>query len=69
VWDTSGWLPMNSSMGTLAHALIGYEAQPTGLQLAFYVAALASALLGSRWVRRALRESRAVRPIAGAARA
>lgn len=69
VWDTSGWLPMNSSLGTLAHALIGYEAQPTGLQVAFYVAALASALLGSRWVRRALRESRNVQPIASTARA
>lgn len=51
LWDTSPLLRVDSPIGTLAHALVGYEAQPTGLQLAFYVAALLVIVGGSRWVR------------------
>lgn len=53
VWDTSPVLRVDSPVGTLAHALLGYEAQPTGLQLAFYALALVVIVTGSRWVRRA----------------
>ena len=52
VWDTSRLLRVDSPVGTLAHALVGYEAQPTGLQLAFYALALLVIVSGSRWVRR-----------------
>ena len=52
VWDTSSLLRIDSPAGTLAHALVGYEAQPTGLQLAFYAMALLIIISGSRWVRR-----------------
>ena len=52
VWDTSSLLRIDSPVGTLAHALAGYEAQPTGLQLAFYAMALLTIISGSRWVRR-----------------
>ncbi|MES2191590.1 MAG: FTR1 family protein [Pseudomonadota bacterium] len=52
VWNTSSLLRVDSPFGTLAHALVGYEAQPTGLQLAFYVLALVAIVTGSRWVRR-----------------
>jgi high-affinity iron transporter len=52
VWDTSRVLRVDSPIGTLAHALVGYEAQPTGLQLAFYGVALAVIVSGSRWVQR-----------------
>ena len=52
VWDTSSLLRIDSPVGTLAHALVGYEAQPTGLQLAFYAMALLIIISGSRWVRR-----------------
>ena len=52
VWDTSSLLRIDSPAGTLAHALVGYEAQPTGLQLAFYALALLTITSGSRWVQR-----------------
>jgi high-affinity iron transporter len=51
LWDTSDWLRVDSAFGTLAHALAGYEAQPTGLQLAFYMAALFGIVAATRWVR------------------
>ena len=51
LWDTSPLLRIDSPVGTLAHALVGYEAQPTGLQLAFYALALLVIVSGSRWVR------------------
>ena len=53
LWDTSPLLRVDSPVGTLAHALVGYEAQPTGLQLAFYALALLVIVIGSRWVRAA----------------
>lgn len=48
LWDTSAWLAPDSALGALLHALAGYEAQPTGLQLLFYVAALVGITLASR---------------------
>lgn len=51
LWDTSLILRVDSPLGTLAHALVGYEAQPTGLQLVFYGVALVVIASGSRWVR------------------
>jgi len=51
LWDSSGVLRMDSALGTFAHALVGYEARPTGMQLTFYVLALAVIVQGSRWVR------------------
>ena len=38
LWDTSHLLPQTSVAGTLLHSLVGYEAQPAGMQLVFYVA-------------------------------
>jgi high-affinity iron transporter len=52
LWDTSGWLRVDSAVGTLAHTLAGYEAQPTGLQLAFYLVALFGIVAGTRWVKK-----------------
>lgn len=40
VWDTSGLLPTDSAVGVVLHALAGYDANPSGLQLAFYVGTL-----------------------------
>ncbi len=59
VWDTSPLLRVDSSLGTVAHALVGYEAQPTGLQLVFYALAVLLIVSGSRWVRRAQARRRA----------
>jgi high-affinity iron transporter len=51
LWDTSGLLAQDSALGTLLHALAGYDAQPTGVQLLFYAAALAFIYFGTRWLR------------------
>ena len=59
LWDSSALLRVDSPLGTLAHALVGYEAQPTGLQLAFYTLALLVIVSGTRWVRLSLADRRA----------
>jgi high-affinity iron transporter len=40
VWDTSGVLSDGSLAGKALHALIGYAARPTGIQLVVYIATL-----------------------------
>ena len=51
LWDSSPLLAMDSALGALAHAMVGYSAQPTGLQLTFYALTLVVIMTGSRWVR------------------
>lgn len=45
LWDTSGWLPEQSTIGQLLYALVGYEASPTAPEVIVYVAGLAIMLL------------------------
>ena len=52
VWDTSNMLSPDSALGTLLHALVGYDATPSGAQLASYVAVLALIYLGTKLMRR-----------------
>lgn len=52
VWDTSAVLSQSSAFGTLLHGLVGYDAQPAGMQLLFYVVALAAIAAGMAWVAR-----------------
>ncbi|MGO8917551.1 MAG: FTR1 family protein [Stellaceae bacterium] len=40
VWDTSALLSERSLLGQLLHVLLGYTAQPAGIQLVFYIATL-----------------------------
>jgi high-affinity iron transporter len=40
LWDTSGILGERSMLGTLLHVMIGYSAQPAGIQVVFYLATL-----------------------------
>lgn len=40
VWNTSSILTENSMLGLLLHVLIGYSAQPSGIQVVFYLATL-----------------------------
>jgi high-affinity iron transporter len=40
LWDTSAILGERSMLGTLLHVLIGYSAQPAGIQVVFYLATL-----------------------------
>lgn len=52
LWNSAAWLPEQSVLGQLLYALVGYEAMPTPLQVAVYVAAItataAAHVLGSR---------------------
>lgn len=40
LWDTSAILGERSVLGTLLHVLIGYSAQPAGIQIVFYLATI-----------------------------
>ncbi len=52
LWDSS-WLLSNGSLpGQTLHILIGYDARPSGIMLAFYTATLLLLLGGMRWVGR-----------------
>lgn len=50
LWDTSNILSQSSAAGTLLHGLIGYDAQPAGMQLLFYVVVLVAIASGMYWV-------------------
>lgn len=52
VWDTSNLLAPDSALGTLLHALVGYDATPSAAQLMSYVAVLALIYIGTRLMRR-----------------
>ena len=59
IWDSSSLLANDSPLGAVLHALAGYDARPSGLQLAFYVGALLAIVFATRQVSRGL-ERRAV---------
>lgn len=42
LWNTSSILSERSVLGLLLHVLIGYSAQPAGIQVVFYLATLLS---------------------------
>ncbi len=65
LWDSSPWLPPDSALGALLHALIGYDAQPSAAQLAAYLGALTFIFVGTRL----LRPSAASDPVHDKARA
>lgn len=46
LWDTSAFLDQSSLTGQLLHLLIGYEAQPLGIQVVLFVTTLALILFG-----------------------
>ncbi|NNC23567.1 iron permease [Salinisphaera sp. USBA-960] len=52
IWDTSWLLTEHSLVGRILHILIGYTQRPSGIQLLFYIAALA--LIGGMmlWINR-----------------
>jgi high-affinity iron transporter len=51
LWDTSRVVSNESAMGSLLHGLVGYDAQPAGMQVAFFIVVLAAILVGMTWVR------------------
>ncbi len=52
IWDTSRWLPSESGLGSLLHALFGYDPQPSATQVAFAGTVLAGVLFATRIARR-----------------
>jgi high-affinity iron transporter len=48
VWDSSALLSNSSMLGKTLHTLIGYDAQPAGMQLVFYAITAALIALGMR---------------------
>ena len=49
LWDTSDTLSQTSPLGLLLHGLIGYEAQPAGMQIISYVIVLLAIAAGMYW--------------------
>jgi high-affinity iron transporter len=52
LWDTSALVPNSSVMGKALQGLLGYDARPAGMQIAFFVAAIAAIWAGMSWARR-----------------
>jgi high-affinity iron transporter len=61
LWDTSAILADDSFAGRTLHALAGYSAQPSGIQLAAWLATLTVLAASARWISRPR-----VRPLAAA---
>jgi high-affinity iron transporter len=47
-WDTSRWLADESWLGRTLHALVGYSAQPSGMQVLFYLSVVVLLVGGAR---------------------
>jgi high-affinity iron transporter len=52
VWDTSAIVSNQSTGGRLLQGLMGYDAQPSGMQLAFFFVVLVAILAGMVWVQK-----------------
>jgi high-affinity iron transporter len=52
LWDTSAALAPDSALGTLLHALMGYDARPSAAQIASYLGVLVLIYAGTRVMRR-----------------
>lgn len=59
MWDSSWLLGNGSLLGQTAHILVGYDAQPAGMQLLFYALTLLALWAGTRLVGRAPTTARA----------
>ncbi len=49
LWDSSWLLGNRSLLGQTAHVLVGYDAQPAGMQMVFYALTLLALWAGARW--------------------
>lgn len=52
LWNTSNFLAQNTVAGTILHGLIGYDAQPAGMQVVAYLGVLIAITSGMLWVSR-----------------
>jgi high-affinity iron transporter len=48
LWDISSVLPNDSPFGAVLHGLVGYDAQPSGIQVLFYVVAALAIAIGMK---------------------
>lgn len=58
LWDTSHLLSLESPVGKSLHILIGYEAQPTGMQVIFYLMTIVIITLGIQWAQRKVSQAK-----------
>ncbi|EKO3498390.1 FTR1 family iron permease [Vibrio fluvialis] len=63
LWNSSSILSERSIAGQLLHILVGYQARPTAIQLAFYLTTLVLISVGMRWASRSESASRKVSKI------
>jgi len=56
LWDTSDIVSNSSVMGKLLQGLLGYDAQPAGMQMVFFVTVFAAILVGMALARRRLEQ-------------
>lgn len=52
VWDTSAFISNSSIAGKALQGLVGYDAQPAGMQIAFFIAVIVAIMSGMAWARR-----------------
>lgn len=52
LWDTSRVIPNSSMVGKALTGLVGYDARPAGMQIAFFLTVLVAVWLGMTWARR-----------------
>jgi high-affinity iron transporter len=52
LWDTSAFVSNSSIPGKALQGLLGYDARPAGMQIAFFVVALTTIYCGMVWARR-----------------
>jgi len=52
LWDTSALLPTTSALGSTLHVLVGYESNPSGMQILFYGATISSILFFTALVKK-----------------
>lgn len=60
LWNTGHLLSEKSVIGQMLHILVGYQARPTAIQLAFYLVTLALIGAGMKWVGRTERRPQTV---------
>jgi high-affinity iron transporter len=52
LWDTSAFIADGSAMGSVMKGLMGYEAQPAGMQVVFFLSVLVAIAAGMAWTKR-----------------
>ncbi len=57
LWDTSRLVPNSSLVGKALQGMVGYDAQPAGMQIAFFVVVLVAVWAGMEWAKRRTQHS------------